>query len=618
MMSKSFLLLVAACVCLLFLSPLPGADFSDQSADFTHPYFSAWHPGFSSRLDGTDPFSGQSGWKQYVVDGQVKLGDISCLPVHYTTEGGTDYYFYIAQDTSGNIRYLQEGTTSFLGNPPIFFPAGTSDGEYWNINYLTGQHRFMIHKHDTYGKNGSGYGPYDNSIFIYHYWDGALMGTIVAAPRFGWVHYDGRDIISLNEAALGTVEGVVSDAWNRDLIPDAEVWLGKDPPRQTFTDMDGFYRFIDLPQKSFQLEATRDLYRDYTANVTTSPNSTTVKDVDLVPLGGAIFGVVKDALTDQAIKGAIAELDDDQNTRVQTDDSGAYRLEDVRVGSHTVKAWGATHNAASQGADVTADADTEVNFALQPIDGKITGYLRNNLTRAPIAGAEVQIDDKPETKVVTGSDGKFLIEGVSPGVHYLQATAAGYLFYQKRVTVEANQTLDMGDILLSPESTLLPEGSDFTFADGPEGWALFGSDSFDAPASTKYGYHLGLSPGGSTNCYGYWGSPFIAFDHKKTYRALFIMTSDQTDPKKVPSFRLRVNSGNNQTVAMLVVNSFDDGDSSPTTDPRTYGLVFSLPASSSTRGFSISFDIVNIGSDDDTSSWIYLESVEIQEVTVSP
>jgi hypothetical protein len=614
---NSWLILSVCILCLCSFSK--AVEFGVGSADFTHPYLSAWHPGFSAKLYGTNPDTGVTGWRQYVVEGENLLNDIHCLPIHFTNSAGANYHFYIAQDTSGNIRYLKEGATSFLPDPPIFIPASTANGTTWDIVYLTGQHRFSIAYHDTYQENSSGFGPYSSCLYIRHYWEGALMGLIVVAPRFGIVHYDGEDLSERQLASLGIVEGIVRDAWNLAPIQSATVWFDQTPPRKTTTDSMGYYRFIDLPERYYQLESFKTLYHDYSLSVHMPLGGAIVRDVNMIPLSGVIKGKVTDALTSLPVPGATVQLDGDENIRVYTDASGMYRMENVRIGSHYVQTWGASHHLDGKLVEVNTDQESELNFSLQPVFGTIEGVLRDFVTQEPVNGGLVQLDNLTETHVITGEDGVFRLEDVAPGIHYFQAWASGYLYYQKRIFLEVNETLSLGDVMLVPESYMLPPDTKFTFEEGPDSWKFNSApDFFDVPASSDSDGYLGLSPAGSDNSYGYWESPGIGFNPGKTYRVRFTLLSDQMDPENVPTIRVRINSGNNQTVGLLVINSTTDGDSSPTVFPKIYDLVFTPPASASSSGFTIAFDLVNIGTADKASAWIFLEEVEIQEVDLIP
>jgi carboxypeptidase family protein len=594
------------------------AEFEDWSSDISHPFFSAWKPGYTLKLYGTNPSTGQTATVQYSVEGTKILGEINCVSVHYISSLGSDYYFYIAMDTDMNIRLLEDNGTSFLSNPPIFFPENASEGDSWTITYFSWSHRMSIDYTDTYTKNGSGYGPYEDSLYVRHYYTGALLGTICVADRFGYVSYDGRDVFLISEAALGVIEGTVTDEWNGTPIEGAKVKLEGGSPRETTTDSEGKYNFIDLPSKNFTLKVEKDLYELYEKSVTVPLGSTITRDAAVTPENGSVFGKVTDTATGLFMVNATVQVDQNAVTEVKTDSNGLYRIDYIRVGNHDVRAFAEFYGTDSKNVDVTVDSETELNFSIDPSDGSIKGTARNSLTRAPIEGVSVQLDNNEQSKVVTGSDGKFLLDNVTPEKHIIKMWHEDYLYYQKTITVGAEEEVNLGDILLVPKSTLMPAESDFFFDDGPDGWVFTSTESgFDEAEKSSEGGHLGLSPNGKNNCFGYWESPFIAFDTGKTYRAIFTVKSDQSSPEKVPAVRFRINSGNNQTIVTLSVNSLGEGDSSPITQPGTYSVVFSPPISSTSYGFTISFDIVNIGNDDNANAWIYLEEVQIEAVAVT-
>ena len=67
-----------------------------------------------------------------------------------------------------------------------------------------------------------------------------------------------------------------------------------------------------------------------------------------------------------------------------------------------------------------------------------------------------------------------------------------------------------------------------------------------------------------------------------------------------------------------MVNSLAEGEASPTTTPVPYDVVFTPPASSASLGITPSFDLVNINSPDNPNAWIYLESVTLEAVSLTP
>lgn len=606
-------------IVLLLSGILAGAafaqDFDASSADISHPYFSAWHPGLSIRLDGRNPETGILGWSKYKLDGIAVLDDINALSVAYSDSTGQNYNFYIAQDTKGNIRLLKEGGISFLSTLPIWFPATASNNVSWNIQYSTGYERFMIFQRSTYPKNAYNFGPYENSVYMRHYWSEAYLGQIVVAPRYGFVQFDGQDISSRTEAALSILEGTVQDAWSLTPLANVTVTLEGGAPRTATTNASGVYRIIDIPQGSYTITVKQASYLDYSAGISTPLTGTTTHNIDLIPQSGSISGTITDAQTGAVLANAIAQYDGNESTKVLSNASGFYRIERVRIGNHKVQAWAENYGFYESTVEVKNNSNTTLNIALQPLKGAITGVLRDALTRAPIFQGVVQLNGLESTRITTGADGVFLLSNITPGYHDFQTWGYGYVFVQKRINITANQTMNMGDVLLNPVSTLLPEGSDFYFNDSAEGWQFQSAPSFfGVPQKSDLNGHLGLSPAGSVNCYGSWESPYIAFTAGRNYRARFTIKSSLDDASKVPGIRLRINSGNYQSAAVLMIDSRGGGEFSPTMEGRTYDLLFTLPATTASSGFSISFDLINIGTEDDPNAWVYLESVEIEGI----
>ncbi|HPB30804.1 MAG TPA: carboxypeptidase-like regulatory domain-containing protein, partial [Candidatus Sumerlaeota bacterium] len=552
---------ILTCLLLLAATGAAAVDFTEWSADFTHPYFTLWRQGYKSKLYGAHMDTGQVGWRVYDVLGEITLGTVKCLEVRYTTNTGTDYSFYIAQDTGGNIRLLKEGTLSFESNPPIWFSANTSVDSWWAINYTSGERRFSIAYTGTYSKNAYGFGPYENCRYIRHYWSSALAGLIVATPRLGYVDYDGRTLSELTLPAIWNIEGTVTDQWTGAPVADATVKMEGGAPRQTKTNAQGFYRFTDLPNDYLTLVVEKKDFRTYSQIMTPESNGTKLADVELIPETGTIRGTVTDAASGLPIQNIIIQRDGIETTRVYTDASGKYAMDEVRVGSHYIQAWGNQHLLQGKQAAVIVDATVVINFVMEGVNGTISGILRDRESNAIISGGYIQLDSIESTRVSSGTDGAFLLENISPGVHALQAWADGYLFSQTNITLEAGAQLNIGNLLLLSSAGLLPEGQDFNFEQGTEGWVVHGvtAGGFDVPASSSNGGSLGLSPGGSQTCFGYWESPPIAFTPGRTYRARFILRGSLENPEHLPMARLRVNSGNSQSAGMLTVDSLGKG-----------------------------------------------------------
>ncbi len=171
----------------------------------------------------------------------------------------------------------------------------------------------------------------------------------------------------------------------------------------------------------------------------------------------------------------------------------------------------------------------------------------------------------------------------------------------------------------TPTPTPIPPPYTFNFDPGAEGWVYSGAIiPFDPPAQTSSGGHLGLSPSGSSYCFGFWDSPEIVVNNGVTYKAEFSVASSLSTGELVPQCRLRANQENSYGSATREVISGGDGGGAPVTTPRTYDLLFTPLLSGADGTVTLSFDILNFDPFDDANAWIYLESVTIEEVSVTP
>jgi len=171
----------------------------------------------------------------------------------------------------------------------------------------------------------------------------------------------------------------------------------------------------------------------------------------------------------------------------------------------------------------------------------------------------------------------------------------------------------------TPTPTPVAPPYTFNFDTGADGWVFSGKiGPFDQPAQTSAGGHLGLSPAGSSSCFGFWNSPEIQVKNGVTYKAVFSLASSLSTGELVPTCRLRVNQVNCYGSMVRYIISGGDGGGAPITNPRTYDLLFTPLLSGAEGTVTLSFDIANFGPFDNANAWIYLESVTIEEVSVSP
>ncbi|MCD6385925.1 hypothetical protein J7M23_09140, partial [Candidatus Sumerlaeota bacterium] len=159
----------------------------------------------------------------------------------------------------------------------------------------------------------------------------------------------------------------------------------------------------------------------------------------------------------------------------------------------------------------------------------------------------------------------------------------------------------------------------YDFAGDNEGWQFAGVISpYDEPITSSAGGHLGLSPAGSTNCFSYWYSPDVGIEDAKLYLARFEMSSSILDPDEVVQTRLRVNQKGSWQGWIRVVNSYNQ-QAPAAAEWKTYDIIFNPDVTASTDNLAVfSFDVMSFDPADATISWLFLESLTLNEIDVSP
>lgn len=157
--------------------------------------------------------------------------------------------------------------------------------------------------------------------------------------------------------------------------------------------------------------------------------------------------------------------------------------------------------------------------------------------------------------------------------------------------------------------------------------SLLGWTRFGAPLAIPY-YTLsssasGLRFGGGLldQFAGVGGVPLTFFlQPNQLYRIRYRVHTD-TEPAKVPSFRLRVGDAGFESMATVIVSSAGEGQESPSFKFREYDVYYYPPqalASLGTVRMGIYFDYMNFTPDDKSNAVFTLESVVVDEASWAP
>lgn len=176
-------------------------------------------------------------------------------------------------------------------------------------------------------------------------------------------------------------------------------------------------------------------------------------------------------------------------------------------------------------------------------------------------------------------------------------------------------TIDVHSLNMIQTTTSL---GGWDFEDGPQGWQAHESvppfDSVDAEWTTG---SLVLRTFSGGNAFGYWTSPadgFVAPEAGALIRAAFDVRSNQGDPSKVATVRVRLNSADGQESVLKVVPSLEEGLNSPDTKGRTYRIYFQVPPALAGQPLTFAIDVLDFDSHDAADNALYLDNVAVDEI----
>ncbi|MCB2153645.1 formylglycine-generating enzyme family protein [bacterium] len=167
------------------------------------------------------------------------------------------------------------------------------------------------------------------------------------------------------------------------------------------------------------------------------------------------------------------------------------------------------------------------------------------------------------------------------------------------------------------------------FEDGDEGWEPYEWPPYSAPEfawEDEGSGSLSMTSTGNEDLVGIWHSPPVKYALEGSARGeenadraassptgVLALTgrisTDETDPRRVPQVRLRTTAIDAQQSDLLSLFSFYDGAYSPTPEGREYRLYFKPPPSNSP--FNCEFDLLNFDVDDSPSATVMLDRAAV-------
>ncbi len=225
--------------------------------------------------------------------------------------------------------------------------------------------------------------------------------------------------IALDPVTVGTVDGVILSAADRQPLAEAKVTIGD---RTVQTDADGRFQVADISAGDVNVAAGKAVFESASTSTTVIAAEAVSVELLLEPITyGAVSGVIVDALTSEPIADAVVAVKG-QNTK--TDSTGRFSFERVDAGDVLLTANKRVYEQVEDPFELEPAGSMERRIALPPITwGDIAGQVVDADTGAPLADVAVSLGT---TSVRTDAEGRFGPNRVDAGPLNVAARKTSY------------------------------------------------------------------------------------------------------------------------------------------------------------------------------------------------
>ncbi|WP_405082376.1 carboxypeptidase regulatory-like domain-containing protein [Paenibacillus chitinolyticus] len=197
-------------------------------------------------------------------------------------------------------------------------------------------------------------------------------------------------------------------------------------------DADGRFTTPALAPGRYVLTASASGFASASELVTVAAGTTGTVTLVLIPQNALLTGNVINRNGSAPVPGSIVTLQNAAGQTVDqsvTDLSGNFAIENVTAGVYTLTVTSDGFGSTSLGVTLRAGQTTAVTVPLDPLPGSVSGFVIDRTTSAPLAGANIRIEDAagvPVNTVQTDGSGFYLFNNLSSGDYKVTAEAAGF------------------------------------------------------------------------------------------------------------------------------------------------------------------------------------------------
>ncbi|WP_127533002.1 beta strand repeat-containing protein [Paenibacillus kobensis] len=261
-------------------------------------------------------------------------------------------------------------------------------------------------------------------------------------------------------AEAGSITGIITDAESGQGLPGTSIRAvnAEGITLQTaVSSADGSYSIPSLQPGSYSLSFSEEGYAAETVGAIVTSGASTTINIALETLAGALAGTVTDLagvpLEDVVIR---VYLNNIIIARVSSAEDGTYMIGNLAPGVYTISARTDGFGGDTFGVIIEPSLTTNADFRLVPDPGMIVGKI-TDIAGNPIVGAAVAVQNNVDggpvllTRILSETDGAYIIAGLAPGNYIVNVSAAAFQnqFASALVRSDAQTPLDF-KLLPSP------------------------------------------------------------------------------------------------------------------------------------------------------------------------
>ncbi len=254
-------------------------------------------------------------------------------------------------------------------------------------------------------------------------------------------------LFATNIFSAADVEGTVTDKSSGSPIEGASVQLirGGKERFSAITDSQGNYHFQDVQPSNYTIVAMKTGYQDSALGIKPRNNRTAIVNLQLVPVGASIVGLVADVGGAEPIAGAAVELFDGPlmiAATISATDGGCAFSDLLAAKSYRVVVKVQGFQSEFKSAILAVGQSATLDFELATLPGSLAGSIYDKTTGDPIAGATVQVFSGTTQIASVDTDllGQYLVDTLPPGNYSALCTAHDYCSSMSGVIISGDVT----------------------------------------------------------------------------------------------------------------------------------------------------------------------------------